>query len=88
MAFFQGGFSLLSLCSSILVQYDFFVFLNFFNGSNDLYVRLLLLLEVNQFYYFFIIMDIFGVIGDYMYMIFFDGNGLFSGVIEVVLLFM
>lgn len=87
MALFQGGFSPLSPCSSILAQHDFPASPNPFNGGNDPYVRLSLPLEANQLYYLFTTTDTPGATGDYTYSILPDGNGLLSGATEVVLPF-
>ncbi|MEQ8703111.1 MAG: T9SS type A sorting domain-containing protein [Phaeodactylibacter sp.] len=87
MAIFQGGFSPLSPCGSILAQHDFPASPNPFNGSSDPYVRLALPLEANQLYYLFTTTDIPGGTGSYTYTVLPDGTGQLSGATDVLLPF-
>lgn len=87
MAIFQGGFSPLSPCSSILAQHDFPASPSPFTGSDDPYARLALPLEANQVYYLFTVTDVPGTTGAYTYNILPDGTGQLSGATAVVLPF-
>jgi hypothetical protein len=87
MALFQGGFSSLSPCSSILAQHDFPASPNPFNGSNNPYVRLALPLEANQVYYLLTLTDEPGATGSYTYTVLPDGDGHLIGATDVVLPF-